>query len=363
MLSLNPDSAMPAREDESADAAMVALERHVVARAREFEVSALYDLLRELGYRDEDIVWKSRQGTSRGHSLIHAVELERAPRRRAVITLNLGLLGSETPLPSYFQKLIEESPDRLAPFFEYFDHALLRSRVRTLWPERDKELGCDWTRMRQSMSKLVRMDAPAMAHWLFRRIYPELEVSIRRAPGKRTVPTPPVKLSRSAIGDGSALGGVTDIWCGGLSATLVAHEPLTPAGVPWQAEAARRVREQLLPQLIDSEMSLTVTLIIRDQPSHLQLAPSSFLGLQPLQSGSTATKVLIFDGPIQDVGADVRLLGQTIAPPAASAPVAPAPRELIDAANAPRHGSLPTSSANREADETAATESYLARLR
>jgi hypothetical protein len=100
--------------------------------------------------------------------------------RRAVVTINVGLLGTESPLPSYMLKLADASTDRLVPFFEYFDHTLLRSRMRMLWPERDSELGLDWSRTRRDISKLVRMDSPAMAHWLFRHIYPELEVSVRR---------------------------------------------------------------------------------------------------------------------------------------------------------------------------------------
>src|SRR6266542_1182604 len=225
------------------------LEQAVQARARQFEGSALLSVLGELGYRDQDIVLKSRHGTSRPHSLVHAVEFQSLPRRRALVTINIGLLGSETPLPSYMQKLIEQSPERLVPFFEYCDHTILRSRLRAQWPERDAELGSNWDETRRTTSKLVRLDSPLMAHWLFRRVYPELEVAIRRAPSKRTIPTEPITVGKSAIGDGSALGGVTDILCGGLSATLVSNDAQTSAGTPWAEEAARRVRERVLPHL------------------------------------------------------------------------------------------------------------------
>src|SRR5262245_32579683 len=121
-----------------------ALERAVTARAREFDAGALLAVLAELGYRDQDIVLRSRHGTSRSGSLLHEVTFEQVPRPCVVITVNLGLLGSESPLPSYMLKLAEESTDRLVPFFEYFDHFLLRSRFGAQWPERAEELGCDW---------------------------------------------------------------------------------------------------------------------------------------------------------------------------------------------------------------------------
>jgi hypothetical protein len=338
-------------------------ERALAARAHEFEGGALLDALHDLGYDDHDVVLRSRNSMVRPSALVHELRFERVPRRRVVVTLNLGLLGCESPLPSYILKLAESSTDLLVPFFEYFDHTLLRSRLRMQWPERDPELGCDWASTRRDVSKLVRMDSPAMAHWLFRRVYPELDVAVRRHATRRTIPTQPVVLGRTAIGDGSALGGVTDVLCGGLAATIVASEPLALSGVPWQQEAARRLREQLLPQIVDSAIGLTVTLVIRDRPSFLTLSPSSFLGLQPLQSGSSATKVLIFDGPIQDTGARARLLGQSIAAPATAKPAAP-PRALIDASRAPRHGALPPAPPPDAADERGVVEDdYLIRIR
>lgn len=339
-------------------------ERAVAARAHEFEGAALLDALHDLGYDDGDIVLRSHHSTVRPSALVHELRFERVPQRRVVVTLNLGLLGCESPLPSYIQKLNESSTDRLVPFFEYFDHTLLRSRLRMQWPERDPELGCDWLSTRRNVSKLVRMDSPAMAHWLFRHVYPELDVAVRRQPTRRTIATEPVVLGRTAIGDGSALGGVTDVLCAGLAATLVTGEPLTTTGRPWQDEAARRLREHLLPQIVDSEMGLTVTLVIRDRPSFLTLSPSSFLGLQPLQSGSSSTKVMVFDGPIQDIGARAQLLGQPTAAPGSAAAPAPPPQALVDAALAPRHGALPPAPAPDAAAGRALVEDeYLVRIR
>lgn len=345
------------------DRAQRAREAEVSRRARDFEVSALLDVLGELGYRDRDVILRSHYGLLRPSSLVKSVTFEREPRRCAVVTINLGLLGSESPLPSYIHKLLEDSLDRLVPFFEYFDHALLRGRLRALWPERDRELGNDWDKTRRSMSKLVRMDSPAMADWLARRVFPELEVAVRRTTSKRTIPIAQTVIGKSSLGAGAALGGVTEVLCGGLAITLVTVDPLASGGRPWQEEAARRVREQLLPQVIDSEMALTVTLVIRDRPSRLQLSASSFLGLQPLQSGSASTKVLIFDGPIQNMGARSRLLGQDTRAPAADAPAQPLPSQLIDAARVRRRGHLPD--APDEADEAAVeadVEQYLARI-
>lgn len=344
-----------------ADPARHVREQAIAARAREFDATALLDALADLGYHDREIVLRSRHGSSRAHSLFDSIAFEDGTPRRAVVTVNLGLLGSETPLPSYMAKLIERSPERLIPFFEFFDHKLLRSRLRALWPERDRELGSDWPGTRQGVSKLMRLDTPVMAHWLFGHVYPELQVAIRRDLSRRTITTQATRMSRSSMGDGSTLGGVAELSYGALIVTLVANDARCSSGAPWQEEAVRRLKEQLLPRLRDSEISLTVTLIIRDEPNMLRLAPNSFLGLQPLQRGRGVQKALLFDGPIRLGGAATTILeqpadsSQSLAPSSSSLAAA-----LVAATAAPAHGSLPAAGA--AAAPAAGIESYLERL-
>jgi hypothetical protein len=274
------------------------LRRRLVRKARKFDAPSLLAALAQVGYGEDAIVFKSRHGTSRGASLIHAVELLEKPERRAVVTVNIGLLGSESPLPSYVQKVVERAPDRLVPFFEYFDHTLIKSRFKSLQPERDPAIVSDWETARQSVSRLVRLDTPASAHWLFRRVYPELEVAVRRAPGKRKVATTPLRVGKSAVGSAETIGGLAEVMSGGLAVLLVAPDANAANGRPWQDEAATRMSERLLPLMPESDMALTVTLLIRERPNQLQLQSGNFLGLQALQGGNEAARVLIFDGTL-----------------------------------------------------------------
>jgi hypothetical protein len=284
------------------------LRRRLVRKARQFDAPSLMAALAALGYDDDAIVFQSRHGTSRPASLIHSVELVERPVRRAIVTVNLGLLGSESPLPSYIQKIVEEAPDRLVPFFEYFDHALLVSRFNSgLQPERDPAIVSDWESARQSVSRLVRLDTPSSAHWLFRRVYPELEVAVRRAPSARKVHTSPLRVGKSTVGSAETIGGVAEVLSGGLAVLLTAHDAYTANGQPWQDEATRRMSERLLPLMPESDMALTVTLLIRERPNQLKLQSGNFLGLQALQGGNDAAKVLIFDNTLvarPDVGRD-----------------------------------------------------------
>jgi len=275
-----------------------ALRRRVVAEARRFDGISLLAALESLGYGPERVVFKSRHGKSRPTSLIHAVELVDAPERRAVVTVNLGLLGSESPLPSYIHNLLERSPDRLVPFFEYLDHALVGARLRSLEPERDRAIVTDWDAALRSLARLARLDTPIGAHWLFRRIYPELAVSVRRAARRWRVETTPVTVGHSRLDGGSTLGSGGEALTGGLAVELTAGDPRAASGRPWQDEAAERIRDRVLPLIPASRLILTVTLIIRDRPNQLRLAKGHYLGLQTLKGGGEAARVLLHDGPI-----------------------------------------------------------------
>jgi hypothetical protein len=148
------------------------------------------------------------------------------------------------------------------------------------------------------VSRLVRLDTPASAHWLFRRVYPELEVAVRRAPGKRKVATSALRVGKSAVGSAETIGGMAEVMTGGLAVLLVASDGHAANGRPWQDEAATRMSDRVLPLMPESDMALTVTLLIRERPNQLQLQSGNFLGLQALQGGNDAARVLIFDGTL-----------------------------------------------------------------
>jgi len=275
-----------------------ALRRRVVADARRFDGPSLLAALDALGFGPERVVFKSRHGRARPTSLIHAVELRDAPEPRAIVTVNLGLLGTESPLPSYLHLLIERAPDRLAPFFEYLDHALVGARLRSLEPERDRAVVSDWDAALRSLLQLARLDTPMGAHWLFRRVYPELEVTVRRAARRRRVETEAVTVGRSRLDGGSTLGSGAEVLVGALDVTLTSGDAAAANGRPWQDEAAARLGERLLPLVPASRAVWTVTLVIRDRPNQLRLASGHYLGLQTLKGGGEAARVLLHDGPI-----------------------------------------------------------------
>ncbi|MFP2908788.1 hypothetical protein ACLESD_27810 [Pyxidicoccus sp. 3LFB2] len=120
------------------------IEERITQRIQSFDLPALMDLLAKEGYGEGHIELRSHRGTVHVSNLVHAIEFLTGPRR-AIVTLNLGLLSVQTPLPSFFLKLMEElKHEALESFLGYFDHLLLSARVAGLFPERDTSLLPGW---------------------------------------------------------------------------------------------------------------------------------------------------------------------------------------------------------------------------
>ena len=260
----------------------------MIRRAHEFTLPALLDALAALGLLAEEIEFRSHRTQAHQAFLIHGVELADNPRR-AVISLNIGLLAAQSPLPSYFFALLEDGrhdSDAVISFLALFDHPLLRDRARAEYPERDRRTIADWDYDKSLILRLMALQSPNSLHWLFQRVFPELGVEVSRVVQRRTLQTEQVILG-GALGDSRALGGHVKMAAGGVSLTLYCDEPRSPAGRPWAIEAARRFTAHILPLLQDQNFFLDVWLVIFDSSTTAHLvsekaAPDSFLGYDPL---------------------------------------------------------------------------------
>lgn len=272
--------------------------RHAITqRLHSFDVPALVDLLLYLGYELEEIEYRSYQGLVRPTQLVQEIEFHDDPPR-VVIVVNMGLLAVQTPLPSFILQAVERDHDeKLARFFAFLDHWLLRSRFATLYPERDPTLLPDWERTKFDLLRLLRLKSPSTLHWLFTLFFPELEVVVRRAAMEQDLPAEPVRLGNSVLGLGCSFGGVAKVPVTGTVVALYSDEAYTPTGRLWVEEAERRVRERVLPLLAETDLVLEISLLVRDRPQNAQLAPHHYVGYDALPGGAWhAQRLLLFDG-------------------------------------------------------------------
>jgi hypothetical protein len=274
------------------------LEQRLRERIRGFDIPALLDVLATSGYGDAEIEYRGHRTTLHQSHLVHDIQFIHQPRKRIIITVNVGLLSAQSPLPSFMMQTMDQlDHDRLERFIGFFDHQLLRECFAGLYPEREGSLLPGWPEAAKDRLRLLRPTCQSTLHWLFRKVFPETEISVRRDVRHQRVTAPEMRLGASALGEGDSMGGFASIPTGGMEVRIFCNEPISASGVTWAVEARRRFEGDLLPLLSESVLMLTVILVLRDQEGFLRLERESHLGYDPLHGAPVETRqVLLFSG-------------------------------------------------------------------
>lgn len=273
-------------------------ERRVRERIRGFDIPALLQVLSASGYGDAELEYRGHRTTVHQSHLVHDIEFLHQPRKRIVITVNMGLLSAQSPLPSFMMQTLDRlEHDRLERFIGYFDHRLLQECFAGLFPEREETLLPGWTQAAKDRLRLLRPTCPSTLHWLFGKAFPEGEISVRREVRHQRVNARELRLGDSALGEGDSMGGFATIPTGGIEVKVFCNESFASNGVPWAVEARRRLEGDLLPLLSETVLMLTVVLVLREQEGVLRMEHDSHLGYDPLESApGQAQQILLFSG-------------------------------------------------------------------
>ena len=278
------------------------LEALVVERATRFEPIALVEVLAHLGYRPEEMLFRSHLGSVSQAGFVHGVEFRRHPIRQVVVTLNMGLLGPQSPLPSYWDSLFEQveiDEEALLAFLRFFDHQLLQRFLLATIPERDPTVFKDFEGIKRSYLRLLGVKSIGTLHWLFERIFPELGVKVDRGALTRVVRLDGTRLGSSILGGGAVLGGWSRMPVPGYHVTMFCDEEHTEFGRPWADEVRRRLDGLVFPAIEEAALDLKVSLVIRSEKVWAQLKPSSYLGFDRIKGGARRNReVQIWKGVV-----------------------------------------------------------------
>lgn len=242
----------------------------VSAHARQFELEPLVRLLRSR-LPEYAICYRGRPSLASEPSLIDRVEFE---TRRIVIHLNLGLLSSTSPLASYFFRLRHDT--RAGPGLEQIlnlcNDALLRARAEAMQPLATTEpsavgAGASFG-LRETIWQLHQPSSAVALHWLFKRLFPELEVSVRRVAREHKTPAPLARNGWARLG-GTALEAEVSVTVPAHEVTLVADDSDSPNAQPWHEEIAVRIGQ--LPAARAPIVDATLRVILIDRSSSLCL--------------------------------------------------------------------------------------------
>jgi hypothetical protein len=264
---------------------LTTLERTVVARIREFEVGALLDLLGSIGYGPGEIEFRAHAANGPQPALLHAIafpdrdERARGPAK-VVITVNLGLLSCRSPLPTYFQRFFQDmdTRDPMIELIDVLDRSLLHTRLTSDRPER---LFAGWDRVRRDLLQVFGLDSPIGLTWLFRQVFPELALRVRRTCNEHMIPYDGATLGTSQLGECS-FGDFARVGVHDMEVTLYCEEAIFRGTTPWIREGDRRLRSSVFPLLDEVCLTLTVVFVLLDHGEGARLGPTSYAGHNPM---------------------------------------------------------------------------------
>ncbi|MHC4393903.1 MAG: tetratricopeptide repeat protein, partial [Planctomycetota bacterium] len=305
--------ALQRTRDELAGSAIRRIEKRMAKRIKSFDLMAALALLRHLGYGPEDIIMRSNTSWASQSSVIHKVEFFLRPIRHVVLTMNIGLLSPFSPLPSYFRKIIDHAPideDSFTDFLHFFDHGVLQRYLESIYPEKDPALYANWPGTKHDYLQLMGLRSRDTLYLLFQSVFPELGITVERAPINRNLLADVAVIGVSSLGGRATLGGRTAVPVGGFKVMLYAEQDLTFTGQSWASEVQRRLEEDIFPLLHSVGLDLMVRLVIQTQRGWARLAAQdavSQLGFDRIRSDVERPRdVMIFCGMVQRRSKPVR---------------------------------------------------------
>lgn len=278
-------------------------EDRVRAQARAFSLKALLDLLAHHGYARETILF---QGNPDGGatSLVHAVDFPAGGGVRVLITVNLGLLGDNSLLPSYFLREIETSrdPERFYDFIRFFDHRLIENHIRAVWPEDDTRVYGDYGFVQSAFLKLAGFSSVSSLHWFVQMLFPELRVRVERGAFSATTQSHACRTGESRLDGSSVIGRSYESEAQGFLVELITEEEIDDRGRSWASALRERLAERLLPVLAPFRIPLAIVLRVLTHASWARLEAAAgsregYLGYDRIEAEvESGHSVVLFRG-------------------------------------------------------------------
>jgi|MDSW01.1.fsa_nt_gb hypothetical protein len=278
----------------------------LVSKASDFDLLALLRALSVLGYEPDDVFFENSMGEPTSRSLVHSLRFEQSPIVRAVVGVNMGLMGPNGPLPSYFQRFAEELLDRESfdLMIQFFDHLSLKNLFASLYPDYYSRYYDDWEAVRQSYMGICGLASIDRIHWLFSQYIPELPVHVRRATFRKTSDHHVARTGITRLDGTGIVGRGYQADAHGFQVRLHAELEKDSRGRSWAKIVSQRFIEHLQPLLKVYNVEISLSLWIENHESWARLNEQGFLGYERIQEDFGAGhEVVLHDGRLNTLGA------------------------------------------------------------
>jgi hypothetical protein len=259
------------------------LETKLAERAQRFELAALLRVLLARGYTWETISFEGVRALNDAPGLVVSVRFDGTAPRRAVVRLNLGLLGPNGTLPSYFQRFAAEQSDPrpFLAFIRFFDDVLLHNHA---WLTAPAE-GIAASAALQTAYRVTAGFASApRLHWLFRAVVPELPVEVIPFAFVGERPDAGARFGPGRLDGTSVMGPVYRVVNEGFVVRLLAEEETDERGRSWEEVLRRRCRERIAPALGRMRRPVQVRVRFDSYRTGAQLSPAAQIGTRRIRA-------------------------------------------------------------------------------
>jgi hypothetical protein len=271
-------------------------EARLIAAAPRFELAALLRLLLARGYAWETISFEGVRTLTDTPGLVHALRFDGTAPRRAVVRLNLGLLGPNGTLPSYFQRFVSElaDPRPYLAFIRFFDDLLLRDRAWLTCPREGAAAGAALQVAYRATAGFA--SAPRL-HWLFRAVVPELPVEVRPRTFTGDQPGDGARFGPARLDGSAVMGPAYQVVDQGFVVRLHAEDERDEAGHVWEEVLARRYQERIAPVLVRLRAPVQVRVCFERYRTGAALGHAAQMGSRRIRTKDAEAWEVVIAGP------------------------------------------------------------------
>ncbi len=276
------------------------LENNISKRIHEFDIISLFRLLASMDYRPDEIRFRSNNSICSQAALIHAISFRREPVREVLVTMNMGLLSSQSPLPNYFrEKMDTEVNNSLVDFIWYFDHHLIQDYIFNIYPEINASFFPSWELTKRRYLQVLDLTSCSTLHWLFQTVFPEVGVTVEKVLLSDELPSRELHLGKTKIGGAAVFGSKARVPIHGRMVTLNTEEETSNTQTPWPQEIKGRLESLLFPILRPAGIDLEINLVLKSQKRWARLHRETYLGYDRIKNGHESyRRIRIFRGHV-----------------------------------------------------------------
>lgn len=275
----------------------------IVKNINRFDLCALIKLLKYLGYQKEHILFEGNTRQISHSNLCQEIRFEEKPLR-VTIVLNLGLLSSNSSLPSYFQQMMERediNSENFTRFLNFFNHHLINDLLQMALPEINEKLFFNWKQTQLHYLSLLGFESVSTLWFLMKICFPDLVVEVKKNPQEMKLHASSLVLGRDSLGYHSYLGNRFKQTLSSFKVTFSTDDEVAETGTPWPIEINKRLLELIFPVLKKTDLHLSIVLKVKDKCNYLVLGSKSYLGFDRIWKSSRPFQLLLFYGLIKDL--------------------------------------------------------------